>query len=64
MMKSRRGRYRRHDRGLVQGAMPEDATRPKGEEICPKCRGQGQIGGQECPLCGGSGKSIDAIGEE
>jgi len=63
MMK--RGRYRWQDRGVITPAKPlDEAGRPKGEEMCPKCHGQGQIGGQECPLCGGSGKPIDAIGEE
>jgi hypothetical protein len=63
MMK--RGRYRWEDRGMIKPAKPlDDAAAPKGEEICSKCQGRGQIGGQECPQCGGSGKTIDAIGEE
>lgn len=64
MMKSRRGRCRWNDRGIITPARPSDETaRPPGEDICPACRGQGQIGGQECPQCGGSGKAVDAISE-
>ena len=64
MMKSRRGRYRWNDRGILKPAVPSDETaQPTGEEVCPACRGKGQIGGEECPQCRGSGKAVDAIGE-
>ncbi len=64
MMKSWRGRYRWSDRGILKPAiLPDEVARPPNEGTCPACRGRGQIGGEECPQCGGSGKSVDAIGE-
>ena len=34
-----------------------------GEDVCPRCRGKGQLDGQQpCPDCGGSGKIIEGIG--
>ncbi len=33
-----------------------------GENICRECRGSGEVGGESCPQCGGTGKVIEGIG--
>ena len=33
-----------------------------GEAICGHCAGRGVIDGQNCPMCGGTGKVIEGIG--
>ena len=33
-----------------------------GENICPQCKGSGELDGMRCPVCGGSGKLIEGIG--
>lgn len=33
-----------------------------GENICPQCKGSGELDGMRCPVCGGSGKVIEGIG--
>jgi hypothetical protein len=33
-----------------------------GENVCPACGGKGQLRGQPCPNCEGSGKVIVGIG--
>ncbi|AYF01305.1 hypothetical protein [Paracoccus yeei] len=33
-----------------------------GENICRKCEGSGQIDGQPCPECDGTGKVVTGIG--
>lgn len=33
-----------------------------GEALCPRCSGSGRQDGEECPVCGGTGKVIEGIG--
>lgn len=33
-----------------------------GENVCPTCKGSGEVGQKPCPDCGGSGKVIEGIG--
>jgi hypothetical protein len=33
-----------------------------GENVCPACKGAGQVRGQRCVNCGGTGKVITGIG--
>ena len=33
-----------------------------GENVCPACRGTGQVRGQPCNDCGGSGRVVAGIG--
>ena len=31
-------------------------------DVCPRCHGSGQVDGQRCEECGGSGEVITAVG--
>jgi hypothetical protein len=33
-----------------------------GEDLCPACRGTGQVEGSRCTLCSGTGKVLQGIG--
>jgi hypothetical protein len=33
-----------------------------GEDVCPHCQGKGIYQGEDCPVCGGTGKVIEGIG--
>lgn len=33
-----------------------------GENVCPECNGSGEVRGQACANCGGTGKVIEGIG--
>ncbi len=41
-------------------AQPEDA--PVGEDLCPDCNGSGQLNGQECETCAGTGRINEGVG--
>ncbi|MCE8039409.1 hypothetical protein [Halomonas sp. MCCC 1A11062] len=56
-------------------ARKPDVTRPEqpgdeappgtpgtGQNVCPKCKGDGRIDDGTCPECGGSGYVIEGIG--
>jgi DnaJ-class molecular chaperone len=62
METERSGDSVRADEGLAAGdqAPPQDAA--AGEDLCPKCHGSGEIDGEECRECGGTGKIIAGIG--
>lgn len=48
---------------LNPGDEAAPGTPGTGENVCPACRGKGQLaGGQPCLECGGSGKIIEGIG--
>jgi hypothetical protein len=33
-----------------------------GEDLCERCHGSGEVDGGTCPVCGGSGRVVEAIG--
>jgi len=33
-----------------------------GENICPGCDGRGEVDGEQCATCGGSGKVVEPVG--
>lgn len=37
-------------------------TPDTGEDVCPRCEGEGAVGGEDCPVCGGTGYVITGIG--
>jgi hypothetical protein len=41
-------------------APPEEPS--SGENICPKCGGDGRTDGRECPTCAGTGRVNEAVG--
>ena len=47
---------------LSPGDVAEPGTPETGEDVCPDCKGSGQIGSAPCPACGGTGKVIEGIG--
>jgi hypothetical protein len=47
---------------LNPGDVAQPDTPGTGEDICPDCKGSGQIGNAPCPTCGGTGKIIEGIG--
>jgi DnaJ-class molecular chaperone len=40
----------------------EAGTPGSGEDVCPICKGTGQIAGRSCENCGGTGKIVEGIG--
>jgi len=61
----------RHE-SAAPAAGPEPATNPgdqaapgtpgTGEDVCPQCNGSGQVNGQACDSCAGTGKIVKAVG--
>ncbi len=47
---------------LNPGDEAAPGTPGTGEDICSHCLGTGTIDGQDCPLCGGTGKITEGIG--
>jgi RecJ-like exonuclease len=47
---------------LNPGDVAEPGTPGTGEDVCPECKGSGQIDSAPCPACGGTGKVIEGIG--
>lgn len=66
MTKPKAASDKRNQRTNPQMLNPGDEAAPGtpgvGEDICPECQGKGRIDGSPCPVCGGSGKVIRAIG--
>jgi hypothetical protein len=67
MTRRKRGRYNWEERGtptpiLNPGDQAAPGTPGTGEDACPDCSGRGQINGQACATCGGSGRVIAGIG--
>lgn len=51
--------------GNVRPAAGDDAlpgTAGTGENLCPECKGSGQVQNRPCPKCDGTGKVIEGIG--
>jgi hypothetical protein len=47
---------------LSPGDVAEPGTPGTGEDVCPECKGSGQIGSAPCATCGGTGKVTEGIG--
>jgi RecJ-like exonuclease len=47
---------------LNPGDVAQPGTPGTGEDVCPECKGSGQIDSVPCPACGGTGKVIEGIG--
>lgn len=56
------------DQGMMGwlAAKPGDEAEPgtpgTGEGLCPDCAGKGQVNGQTCKTCNGTGKIVEGIG--
>ena len=48
--------------GMAPGDEAPPGTHGTGEDICPECKGSGQVAAGECPRCAGSGRVIKGIG--
>ena len=52
-----------NDAPLNPGDEAPAGTPGTGEDVCPRCKGTGQLtSNQACPDCGGTGKIIEGIG--
>jgi DnaJ-class molecular chaperone len=52
-----------HDKPkLNPGDQASPGTPGTGENICPECKGTGQVDAHPCRNCGGSGKIIEGVG--
>ncbi len=47
---------------MSPGDQAPAGTPGTGEDVCPACGGKGQVRGQPCPNCEGTGKVIVGIG--
>jgi DnaJ-class molecular chaperone len=47
---------------MAPGDEAPPGTESAGEDVCPKCNGDGTLDGKECPECGGTGRVIKAVG--
>lgn len=50
-----------HD-DMKPGDEAPPGTASAGEDVCPRCNGEGTVDGDTCPDCGGDGKVIRAVG--
>lgn len=50
------------DRPEQPGDDAPPGTPGTGEDVCRNCKGSGQVEGEECPECGGTGYVIEGIG--
>ena len=50
----------------VDEMAPGDEARPgtpgTGEDVCPACNSSGEIDGEKCPNCDGTGRIVTGIG--
>jgi hypothetical protein len=47
---------------LNPGDVAEPGTLGTAEDVCPECKGSGQIGSAPCATCGDAGKVTEGIG--
>ena len=47
---------------LTPGDEAPPGTPGTGENVCPDCRGSGQVDQKPCPTCGGTGTIVEVIG--
>ncbi len=53
---------RPNDDVLAPGDEARPGTPGSGEDICPRCGGSGEIDGEPCEECAGSGRVIRGVG--
>ena len=47
---------------MAPGDEAPPGTPGTGEDICPKCSGEGKADGGDCPECAGSGRVVRGVG--
>jgi len=47
---------------MAPGDDAPPGTPGTGEDICPECKGTGQLNNKPCPNCGGTGRIIEGVG--
>lgn len=47
---------------MAPGDEAPPGTEGSGEDVCPRCGGDGTVDGETCPDCAGSGKVVRGIG--
>ncbi len=47
---------------MAPGDEAPPGTPGTGEDICPRCNGDGKVDGGDCPECGGTGRVIAGVG--
>ncbi len=47
---------------MAPGDEAPPGTPGTGEDICPKCSGEGKADGGDCPECAGSGTVVRGVG--
>ena len=51
-----------NDDEMAPGDEAPPGTEGTGEDICPKCSGEGKVDGGDCPECAGSRRVVRGIG--
>jgi hypothetical protein len=49
------------DSSMTPGDEAPPGTEGTGENLCPDCSGSGQVDGQSCQTCGGSGRVVQGV---
>jgi DnaJ-class molecular chaperone len=47
---------------MAPGDEAPPGTEGTGEDICPRCSGEGKVDGGDCPECGGTGRVVKGVG--
>lgn len=47
---------------MAPGDEAPPGTPGTGEDLCPRCGGDGEADGGECPECGGTGRVVRGVG--
>ena len=47
---------------MAPGDEAPPGTEGTGEDVCPRCGGDGKVGGSDCPECAGAGTVIRGVG--
>lgn len=47
---------------MAPGDEAPPGTEGTGEDICPRCSGDGKVDGDDCPECGGTGRVVRGVG--
>ena len=47
---------------MAPGDEAPPGTPGTGEDVCPRCAGEGKADGADCPECGGTGRVIRGVG--